>query len=625
MQQFKKLLMSRPARTIAAWLVILGIGAISIYFAYSQREYDGYAQIENASANRLDLYVAGLESELGKSEFLPSLIEIDTDVLALLEMPGNAERLNKVNKKLTDYNVRSGSSAIYVLDSTGVVRASSNWYQPQSLIGTNFASMRYFTDAMEGRDARFFLTDGFRSSSEYCFAQPIRKNGKILGVAAVKISLEAIESTWVESSLRSRNEKLLLVDENGLIIMSSIPNWKFRSTAFSSQSVNFAQAKPDASKTLGPLDIVVKQRLEHGDSLVKLSDSAATGEVPTLYVAEERAMPLFGWRMIVLSDSSGAVGDARRAAIGAGAVSGFFGLLAMYLLQRRRVIATKRRSQAALQRAHDELELRINERTAELRQTNDDLVHEIVERKRVEEVLREAQNGLVQATKMALLGQMSAGITHEINQPLTALRALSYNTQQLVKRGRTHEISANLQSIHDLTERMIRITAQLKNFARKTPMTNESVRLVKAIENTLVLMENRVRSESITLQVDIAPSLTVVCDGNRLEQVLLNLCSNAFDAMKDAMPKILSIQAAIADGRAVIRVADSGSGMPESTLRHLFEPFFSTKPPGEGLGLGLAISAGIVREFGGVLRAVAVPHGAAFEFDLSLAEEHLHV
>jgi C4-dicarboxylate-specific signal transduction histidine kinase len=620
----KKKFLSLSIKNVIAWIGILLSGAIVMYFSYSWNERDGYLQRENVSANQLELYVTSLESELGKYEFLPNIIQLDVDVLALLENPGSAAYRNKVNGKLSNYNVRAGSIEMFVLDTDGIVRASSNWYQPQNLVGKGFSYFPYFSEALAGRDARFFSINKIRNSPEYYFAHPIRKDGKILGVAAVKISLEPIESTWTASSSRTRNEKLLLIDENGIIIISSFPDWKFKSTGLSSQRIMPIKPLEKPVKSSEPFVIALEQILEQGARLVRLPASTADAEA-TLYVAQERPMFLFGWRMIILSDASDVRLVARQTALGAGAIFGFLALLGMYLLQRRRVIASEQQSRIILQRSHDELELGIRERTAELQQTNAELTHEVIERKRIETELREAQAELVQATKLALLGQMSAGITHEINQPLTALRALAHNTQQLVKRGRIEEINKRLEAIGDLTERMVRITAQLHSFARKTPITNGPVLLAKAVDNTLVLLENRISSEHIDLQIDIPASLTVFCDSNRLEQVLLNLFSNAFDAMKDRLPKTLSVQTSTVDGRALIRVVDSGQGIPEATMQHLFEPFFSTKPLGEGLGLGLVISSSIVREFGGVLRAVNTPSGASFEFDLPIAEEHTHV
>jgi two-component system C4-dicarboxylate transport sensor histidine kinase DctB len=612
------------ARNVGAWIGICLLGAIVMYFSYTWNERDGYLQRENVAANQLELYVTSLESELGKYEFLPNIIQLDVDVLALLGNPDSTASRNKVNTKLANYNVRAGSIEMFVLDTEGIVRASSNWYQPQSSVGKSFALFSYFSEALAGRDARFFSINQIRNSPEYYFAHPIRKEGKILGVAAVKISLEPIESTWTASSSRTRNEKLFLIDENGIVIISSFPDWKFKPTGLSSQRIMPINPLRKPGKSGEPFVIALEQILEQGARLVRLPASTTDAEA-TLYVAQERPIFLFGWRMIILSDASDVQIIARQTALGAGAIFGFLGLLGMYLLQRRRVIASEQRSRIILQRSHDELELGIRERTTELQQTNAELVHEVIERKRIETELREAQAELVQATKLALLGQMSAGITHEINQPLTALRALSHNTQQLVKRGRVDEITKNLKSISDLTERMVRITAQLKSFARKTPITNGPVVLMKAVENALVLMENRIASERIELQIDIPAVLAVFCDSNRLEQVLLNLFSNAFDAMKDALPKILSIRTATAEGRVLVRVIDSGQGIPEATMQHLFEPFFSTKPVGEGLGLGLVISASIVREFGGQLRALNTPGGASFEFDLPIAEEHAHV
>jgi len=240
--------------------------------------------------------------------------------------------------------------------------------------------------------------------------------------------------------------------------------------------------------------------------------------------------------------------------------------------------------------------------------------------------LREAQDGLVQAGKMALLGQMSAGVTHEMNQPLTALRNFTDNAKRLLDMGKLADVKENLELITDLAGRMGRLTAQLKTFARKAPSTIKPTSISRCISNALLLMDNRIRSERIVIRVDVPQDLHASCDGNRLEQVLVNLFSNALDAMRGCgEPATLAIRVWQEKQRVLIRVTDSGHGIPDLAMQHLFEPFFSTKQPGEGLGLGLVISAQIVREFGGVLRAVNALDGAAFEFDLKLAEEVSHV
>jgi two-component system C4-dicarboxylate transport sensor histidine kinase DctB len=187
------------------------------------------------------------------------------------------------------------------------------------------------------------------------------------------------------------------------------------------------------------------------------------------------------------------------------------------------------------------------------------------------------------------------------------------------------DVERNLQLIADLTERLGKMTSQLKSFAHKGPAANGWVPLATAVNNVLQILEGRIRDEGVRLTLDVPGSLRVRCDAYRLEQVLLNLCSNAIDAMCDAPTKELAVTAR-ADGQRVrVRVSDTGPGIPAQVKEHLFEPFFSTKPPGQGLGLGLVISSGMVGEFGGVLRTVEVAQGAAFEFDLSMEEACSHV
>jgi two-component system C4-dicarboxylate transport sensor histidine kinase DctB len=294
---------------------------------------------------------------------------------------------------------------------------------------------------------------------------------------------------------------------------------------------------------------------------------------------------------------SDALRDARAAAWGAGAIVAAASLLMVVVLQRRRVISQKLAARAALQRAHDELEIKVQQRTAEL----------------------------VQAGKLALLGQLSAGISHELGQPLTALRALADNGRLLLERGRTEQVVENLRSIAGLSERMGRITAQLKAFVRKAPTTIGPVRLVDAVTDAQQLLATRLHAEQVELRVEVPPALHVLCDAYRLEQVLANLMVNAADAMRSSATKQLTIRAALTGERVVVSVVDSGPGIAPPLRERLFEPFFTTKPPGEGLGLGLVISAHIVEEFGGVLRAVDVPSGAVFEFDLAPAPQESHV
>jgi two-component system, NtrC family, C4-dicarboxylate transport sensor histidine kinase DctB len=324
-------------------------------------------------------------------------------------------------------------------------------------------------------------------------------------------------------------------------------------------------------------------------------------------------------RAVLYTDASGVRTNAIRNAAAAGGAVLVAALVCLYLLQVRRSARQRQRARELLQQAHDDLGRRVEERTAELRQINQELMREIAERERAEAVLRTAQEELVQAGKMAMIGQMAAGVAHEINQPLMALRALSDNIRILLQRGRTEDAAARLEGVADLTDRMGRITAQLKTFARKSSGGGTpQAQLQRCVANAVELLRNRIRAQQVQVDMQVPP-LAVHCDATRLEQVLVNLVGNALDAMgTQEGARRVYVGANVEGSRAVVRVADNGPGIAPEAAAHLFEPFFSTKPQGEGLGLGLVISESIVREWGGSLRLVPASAGATFEFDLPL-------
>lgn len=586
---------NKPALLYILRTVLLCLASAVVVLVYTQSARQGYEQINDILEHQLDLYASGLESELGKHEYLPGIVAMDQDVQALLAAPGSMRQLEKTNRRLSSLNVRAGAMATFLVDQAGRISAASDWYLADSWIGRDVSALPHVRQALQGRPARYFSRSTERNTPEYYFAQPIRLNGVVRGVAVVKISLDPIESTWSASITQGNHELLLVLDESDKVIIATLPEWRNQRAAHlpASGTTTLRSQAPDA-----PL---------------------------VMYTAQSRAMPHQGWRLVMLTGAGSVAVNALRNAMGAAVLLAFITLLGLFLAQRRRAIASRLRAREALQRAHDLLEVRIAERTAELHDMNQALLREVSERKHAEEVLRASQDSLIHASRLALLGQMSAGITHEISQPLTALRSLSFNSQLLLKRGEMARIEKNLQSISALTERLGHLTGQLKSFSCKAPLTLLPVLLADVVAATLLLLENRLRTEHIDVQTEVEPGVRALCDSNRLEQVLINLCANALDAMRDTPLKTLSVRIWRTGGRAHIRVADSGTGMPADVLERLFEPFFSTKLPGHGLGLGLAISADIVRDFGGTLRASNIPGGAAFELDLQLSEETSHV
>jgi two-component system C4-dicarboxylate transport sensor histidine kinase DctB len=264
-----------------------------------------------------------------------------------------------------------------------------------------------------------------------------------------------------------------------------------------------------------------------------------------------------------------------------------------------------------LRRIHAELESRIAERTA-------DLTEKIAALQRTEAILHETRDNAVQAGKLAVLGQLSAGISHELNQPLAALQTFADNASALLARGRHAEVAENLQMISDLVGRTGRIVRQLKSFARREADTPQAVNVADTIEHALLIVEPRRRETAAQITVaPFAPALTVTAEAGRLEQVLVNLLLNALDAMHGQPEARVDVQVSDDSGQVAIEVRDHGPGIPDDVRGHLFEPFYTTKPAGAGLGLGLAISLTIVESYGGTLAARNAPDGGAV-FVLSL-------
>ncbi|MGR0188564.1 ATP-binding protein [Azospirillum aestuarii] len=271
------------------------------------------------------------------------------------------------------------------------------------------------------------------------------------------------------------------------------------------------------------------------------------------------------------------------------------------------------------------LERTVAERTADLRTTNARLEQAIAEHQRAERDLRDTQAELVQAGKLAALGQLAAGVGHELNQPLSAIRSYAHNGRKLIALGRVAEAEGNLGKIADLTARMANITNHLKRFARRPDTRLGAVELAPVVQGALSLFGDRLREESVELAVDLPEDrpgepLRVRAEEVRLEQVLVNLLSNALDAVAGAPLRRIVIAAEGADGTVRITVRDSGPGIPDAVAGQVFDPFFTTKPVGAGLGLGLSISYNIVRDFGGVLSvADSGPGGTAFLLTLTRA------
>jgi two-component system C4-dicarboxylate transport sensor histidine kinase DctB len=260
-------------------------------------------------------------------------------------------------------------------------------------------------------------------------------------------------------------------------------------------------------------------------------------------------------------------------------------------------------------------------RTVALTVGNEQLEAQLQKLRVTESLLRSTQNEMLQAGKLAMLGQMAAGITHELNQPLTAIRAFADNAGVFLARGNAQQASANLQHISDASARMGALIAQLKSYSRKSSELLSVVDVAQSIHAAAAILRSEFERQGAQLEICLnGESAQVLGDSIRLEQVLINLIHNALDALDAVEPaelkKVTVVLVQDAD-TVSIRIMDNGIGLADQVLQHLFEPFFTTKPSGSGLGLGLSISASIVQAMNGQLLASNREQGGA-EFVLHI-------
>ena len=589
--------------------LMIGLGYIGFWVS----EYYGIRTLSDTGERQLELHARTVESEISKYTYLPSLLELESSVSKLLADP-NQETRKTVNEYLEGLNRRSRSRAIYVMDTTGRVLATSNWRDADSYQGEDLSFRAYFQNAVRGQPGRFYGIGSTNGEPGYYLAHGLEEHGKIIGVAVVKVRLEALEERWQRARLEA-----FVSDENGIIILSSDPARRLKAVRPLSDNTKerLAHSLQYYWATLNELEPLARERLNAGTEKLTFpaNSEVVNDEHEVSYLAQTRPLNDTPWSFTLLTP----LNDLRRAAINQGIlVAVAFGLVALLLIawnERRKVIATRLAAREALQEANSLLERRIAERTADLRASNERLKGQIRERRQAEETLRRAQDELVQAGKLAAIGQMSTSIAHELNQPLAALRTLSGNTVRFLERGALDTASANLKTINELIDRMGRITASLRSFARRGDDQGEAS-LGKAVDAALQVLGARIDDLPLTLHRDFAP-VHLQIDQTRLEQILVNLIGNALDAMQAQPAPELWLEGSAADGKYRLLVRDNGHGIDPEARKHLFEPFFTTKPGEQGLGLGLTLSASLAAATGGNL-AVEHPVGGGTAFVLCL-------
>lgn len=554
-------------------VVLLVVVAVSVVLVTNRWLSDRFTEsTRNRAEVRLALYTGNLVSELQRTSVVPLLLSRDPDLLAALREGNYAA----TSAKLIALQSEIAVASIQLLDGDGRVVGSTN----RNLLGTSYRSDQAFVDAQRARDTIFTATKREAGGYIFNYSQALRADGKVVGVIVVAVDLMKYERAWA-----GLHDAVLVTDSEGSVILATEPIWRGQ-----------------------PMDAALEAR--DAPSAIQRALQATTTwatDPPDAYMRGEAVMqttarvPFRGWRIYTFT----AYDSVRERVNGILAleIMGFAILMAItfYMLSRRAWSQS-----VSLQRE-----------SADLRLLNARLQREIVERQKVEKTLEVAELTLAQSSKLAALGEMSAAVSHELNQPLAAMKTYLAGARLLLQRKRPEEALSSFQRIDDLIERMGAITRQLKSYARKGGEAFEPIDLRASISSALSMMEPQLKARVVKISRSLPrQAVMVMADRIRLEQVIINLLRNALDATKDTPSPHIDILLAAGE-TATLSVRDNGHGI--TALDQVFEPFYTTKKAGEGVGLGLAISMGIVADLGGRLTARnAEDGGAVFEMHLPI-------
>ena len=561
---------------VRAALAVLIVAAIVTVALTNRLLTDRFTEnTRNRAELRLALYSGNLLSELRRSAIVPQLLARDPTLIGAL----NSADYQQSTQRLLSFVEEIGAANLMLLDLDGRAVAATS----RNVLGSSHRAEAYFIEALRGSETIFTVTPKETNGFNFVYSRRVTAGGDLLGVISVEVDLQKFERAWAGISAA-----VFVTDSTGQIVLSTEPRWR----GLTEQSALVRETPQSA------IDRVIR----------KTADWRALP--PDAYLQGEGAMrleariPFRGWH--ITSFTTYASVRERVNGVIALEIMGFAILLALafYALSR----------QSALRLALFARE------SAELRRLNAQLQREIAERKRVQEDLAVAEQTLEQSSKLAALGEMSAAVSHELNQPLAAMKTYLAGARLLLHRNRPEEAIVSFGRIDSLIERMGAITRQLKSYARKGQDALSPVNMGDALAAALSMMEPQLRQRRVLINRMLPPFPAMVMgDQMRIEQVMVNLLRNAIDATKTMREPQVDIILSVGE-TATLTVRDNGPGVID--LDALFEPFYTTKQPGDGVGLGLAISSGIVNDLGGRLTARnGQAGGAVFEMQLPILSE----
>lgn len=564
-------------------MLILAGAAVSAGLAMRQAQRHALSEDAVRASSQLALYANTLHTLIERYRALPSVLALDPEIRTALSGPVTEDVQNRLNLKLEKINAAAHSSTLELLDRHGLAVGASNWQTPNSYVGHNYGFRPYFLQTRAQGTGRFYAVGVTTGIPGYFLSSAVLDDASgFIGAMVVKLEFPTLEQEWGQG-----DDLLMVSDDKGIVFIANQPGWRYRELepiSLENRSELLRTRQYD-KKPLTPLRSRVIDQLGEHSQLRRVDGPDGTAD----YLWQSLPLPDENWTLHLLRKPPLANEDIRNAGIAAAGIWLALVFLGLFLYQRWRLARLRERSR-------DELERLVQERTRDL---------------------QTAQDGLVQSAKLAALGQMSAALAHEINQPLTAQRMQLATVRLLLDQGRIEEACKALIPVDQQLTRMAALTGHLKTFARKSPAgLRERLDLATVVDQALLLLEPRLHEEHVECVLQLSRPAWVRGDAIRLEQVLINLLRNALDAMRGRTLARLEIRIEPLEGQWRLSVVDTGEGIAPENLNSIFDPFFTTKPVGDGLGLGLAVSYAIIHELGGQLSAENHGNGAVFWFSL---------
>ena len=533
------------------------------------------ASTKSKAEYRLALYAGNLLSELQRSSIVPQLLSRDPELIGAL----NSADYSMSTQRLISFVDEIGAASLMLLDIEGRTVASTDRIN----LGALHSDKSHFQDALKSSGTIFNISKDEGGGNHFIYSRRIEAQNDVLGVILVEVDLHKFERAWAGVT-----DAVLVTDSSGDIVLSTEPKWRGLT-----EEVALLRQPPEGA-------IERAMRITEGWTTFVPVDAYVQGEA---VMRVEGRIAFRGWQITSFTAYS-SVRDR---------VNGYLAIEVMIFASLFVLLFYAMNRRTALRM------LFVQRESNQLRALNSRLQREIAARERVQRNLEVAEQSLAQSSKLAALGEMSAAVSHELNQPLAAMKTYMAGAVLLLKRKRPEEALSAFHRIDDLIERMGAITKQLKSYARKGGEGYKVFDMRDAVASSLAMMEPQLRQSNVSIQKVLTDAEVLVTgDRMRIEQVLVNLLRNALDATKTISNPEIEIM--LSKGHhALVQVRDNGHGIED--LENLFEPFHTTKPAGEGVGLGLAISSGFVKEMGGRLTAHNEEAGAVFEIQLPIFKE----